>query len=406
MWRLKAVVNPSKFASTKHFDVYVFKLGSKYASLQQERNDLQHAQKKLQRERDDLQSQLERQRELFNENQVKLQRLEGQRELFNANHDELERERNDLQGQLLRERGMRNVALFASAGASAVAAFISFVCSRRSPAPPALPAPTSPPVPPEQERIVAPQEPSQRRGAKASSLRWGAYAAASKAGRRNFFEIGWEPKRTTTEAIREFDVFEDHQISELFRWAEKKFERLKCTKNHAAILRSYTAESGLYAELTLTCRTDGEESESKLKSYGDYIDLLDEAAGNLQSHLGRCYRGINKRVIADSYAVGSWVTWQGPSSASQDPMVPLDFVDRVGNKLTGTYFVIDSTSGKKLHEFSQFPNEMEVFFRTNSFFKVCHRLEAELDKRERVPELALYDVTNLDVYVLEQERER
>lgn len=105
---------------------------------------------------------------------------------------------------------------------------------------------------------------------------------------------------------------------------------------------------------------------------------------------------------AGSYKVGVVITWQGPSSASQSQTVPLDFVTNDGVKLSGTFFIVESTSGKEIHEFSTFPGEMEVLFRTNSHFKVVAKLIEETDKHARLHKLSSYDLTNLEVYVLRQ----
>jgi hypothetical protein len=78
-------------------------------------------------------------------------------------------------------------------------------------------------------------------------------------------------------------------------------------------------------------------------------------------------------------------------------------VDRLpGRKLQGSLFVIDSISGKDIRHFSAFPNEEEVLFAPNSQFRVESRIASEADKKAALEQLAAYDMTELDVYVLKQ----
>merc|ERR1719356_1180903 len=125
-----------------------------------------------------------------------------------------------------------------------------------------------------------------------------------------------------------------------------------------------------------------------LKLFGDYLHHFEGAVKNLDTYLGPTYRGISIRVKSATYKIGDTITWQGPSSASQLATVPINFVTCDGAKLSGTFFVIESLSGKMLHTFSEFPEEMEVIFSTNSFFKVMDFYKEPDRKLQALPDLA------------------
>ena len=73
-----------------------------------------------------------------------------------------------------------------------------------------------------------------------------------------------------------------------------------------------------------------------------------------------------------------------------------------GVKLSGSIFVIKAKSAKKIEALSVYKSEKEVLFMPNSQFKVLKRLETEKEKQEELPQLAVYGMDSLHVYVLEQ----
>ena len=54
---------------------------------------------------------------------------------------------------------------------------------------------------------------------------------------------------------------------------------------------------------------------------------------------------------------------------------------------------------KDISHFSLFPDEEEVLFKFNTFFKVMSKLENVEGKEDALPDLAGYNLSNLDVYV-------
>ena len=49
-----------------------------------------------------------------------------------------------------------------------------------------------------------------------------------------------------------------------------------------------------------------------------------------------------------------------------------------------------------------FPDEEEVLLKFNTFFEVMSKLESVEEKEEALPDLAGYNLSNLDVYVLKE----
>ena len=73
-----------------------------------------------------------------------------------------------------------------------------------------------------------------------------------------------------------------------------------------------------------------------------------------------------------------------------------------GRKLQGSIFVIESMTAKDIRHFSAIPSEEEVLFPPNSQFKVVKVLTNEHDKKCLLHQLSAYDMTDLDVYQLQQ----
>ena len=100
------------------------------------------------------------------------------------------------------------------------------------------------------------------------------------------------------------------------------------------------------------------------------------------------------------YAVGANITWTQLSSASKKEQVAVKFLqNNSSNKLTGSLFKIKTKKGKDISHFSLFPDEEEVLFKFNTFFKVMSKLENVEGKEDALPDLAGYNLSNLDVYV-------
>lgn len=168
---------------------------------------------------------------------------------------------------------------------------------------------------------------------------------------------------------------------------------------HAEAIEAYTHESQLYANLNRICH---EESEKQFQVFMDYLYHLEQAASSLPNFVGSCFRGLKHRVNPSAYKEGTAITWQAPSSSSRKVTVLIDFIGNNGESLWGSFFKCHSKSGKRLDHISVFPHEEEVLFQINSHFKVLKVVQTEKEKQNELPELAQYDLKNLDVYVLEQ----
>lgn len=251
------------------------------------------------------------------------------------------------------------------------------------------------------------QTPSPHLQLKRDAQRWGANVDAPEAGQRAFFPVGYIPQIDARASIDVFNAFSTQELDKLCDWSQKKAKQLELMGMtmlvaHCLVLRAYTEQSSLYNDLTVACRSASKASAKKLALYQDYLHHFDAATSNLDACVQSVYRGIRIRVKPNSYMLGTTVTWQGPSSASRSAIVPLGFLHQDGNKLTGTMFVIRSSTGKSLDDFSAYAHEEEVIFGLNSFFQVTQVVTSDSDKKAVLPPLTQYDVQNLDVYVLQQ----
>ena len=238
--------------------------------------------------------------------------------------------------------------------------------------------------------------------------RWGDGLDAPAAGSRNFFPDSYTPQLDVPDSIRAFG----HNDSDVSRMVEKgkhiqwelEQDGTVFDAEHAAALYSYTEEepTDLYGKLNKACRTPGGQAEKKLKRYRDFLYHMGKASDNLPAFIGEAYRGLNAKLNASSYAVGSTVTWQQFSSASQKQHVVRRFTREEGNSLIGTFFVIQCKTAKGIEEFSAYPEEEEVLLKYNTFFKVTRKAESEGEKKALLSDLAAYDLSNLDVYQLKE----
>jgi len=81
----------------------------------------------------------------------------------------------------------------------------------------------------------------------------------------------------------------------------------------------------------------------------------------------------------------------------------LAFLDKLaGKKLQGSLFVITSMTGRDIRHFSEYPDEEEVLFPPNSQFRVDKVLTQVEEKDSMLSDLSAYDLSELDVYVLQQ----
>jgi hypothetical protein len=182
------------------------------------------------------------------------------------------------------------------------------------------------------------------------------------------------------------------------------------SEGHAAVLFAYTEETPLYGTLNRAMRTPStptDPTDAELRRYADYIVHLQGALSTLPTHVssaqGMVYRGIRALLRPTLYAPGMRVTWQAFASSTKQMLNTLIFVDRLpGRRLAGSIFIIESITAKDIRHYSAIPSEEEVLFPPNSQFLVQKTLQTEQEKLNMLADLAAYDMSDLDVYVLKQ----
>eukprot|EP00930_Biecheleria_cincta_P027902 TRINITY_DN194_c1_g2_i2.p1 TRINITY_DN194_c1_g2~~TRINITY_DN194_c1_g2_i2.p1 ORF type:complete len:445 (+),score=72.81 TRINITY_DN194_c1_g2_i2:89-1423(+) len=284
------------------------------------------------------------------------------------------------------------------------------------PAPKAAPAapaaPSAPKVP--AAAATAGAHPGVGKGAPDAGSRrhnrWGEGIEAPAAGARDFIKPGWTPQETEESSLANFGMTRG-EIDDLQNRAQAKHQELESLDilricfGFVLIIMSYTDENDkLYPVLNKCMRTSGAAAEKRLNRFVEYIYYLTSALASLPTYTGKVVRGISVRLDASLYAVGKTITWQGFSSSTKNAMVVVrnKFVDVSGSELSGSIFVIASRSGKEIEELSTYPEEEEVLFKENSFFKVVGKPTSQADKLRLLPELSAYGLTNLDVYEMKQ----
>jgi len=158
-----------------------------------------------------------------------------------------------------------------------------------------------------------------------------------------------------------------------------------------------------YPVLNSTMRSTGGTAEAKLKAFMTYIYFLNSALDPLHAHIGKVFRGINVLVPEAAYPLGQVITWQPFSSSTKSIFVTMQFMKGAATgRPFGTLFVIESISGKEIEDLSIYPDEAEVLFKMNSFFRVEAILTAAGEKAAALPELSKYDLRDLAVIRLQQ----
>jgi len=238
--------------------------------------------------------------------------------------------------------------------------------------------------------------------------RWGDGIDVASAGSRNFFPDGWVPEKAELDSIKPFG-HEDADIVALEKKAEQIEEKLKLlklntSKAYSAVIVAYTEEkaTNLYGKFNWACRSVGPQAEVELKMYRDYHYHFKNAINTLPNFAGTTYRGAPIYVSSSTYAPGMIITWQQNSSTARSTRVTVTFLNKQGKVLIGTIFVIKVKAGKDIQIFSAFPEEEEVLLPANSFFKVLQKLENAEDKAAMLEGLSGWDLSQLDVFVLQQ----
>jgi len=117
-------------------------------------------------------------------------------------------------------------------------------------------------------------------------------------------------------------------------------------------------ESSLYFKLNKALR---QEKRDEITMYFPYMEKLLSGWGKLPS-IGEnkiVYRIVDRDLSAD-YKVGNSIDWWSFSSCSKDFNQCLQFANPVSPDSKITKFIIQTSHGKSIEEFSRYPIEEEV----------------------------------------------
>lgn len=245
-------------------------------------------------------------------------------------------------------------------------------------------------------------------GSRRNQNRWGDGLASPASGARSFFPDGYVPQKVVQQSILSFgaSAAEVDGIMQRGRELETHLRAKGCSMipQYISVIFAYTEESEaeIYLKLNRACRTLGEVAEQNLALYRDYLFHFNKAVTTVQNFAGLVYRAIDTKIDPVMYRAGSVVTWQQFSSTSRTQALLPQFLHSQGAVLSGTVFVITCSTGKDIRDFSAYPHEEEVLLTCNFCTRVLNRVEADHEKRTLLGSLAPYEISGVDVYVLEE----
>ena len=162
----------------------------------------------------------------------------------------------------------------------------------------------------------------------------------------------------------------------------------------------YSAESPVYWASNRATRRWGED-KTAFHKWRAYAYLLDCELRELPRFEGIVYRAVPYRPPLSLYSKGHVVTWNQPSSTSEDPRVARQFLKSTGRgRPTGTIFVIHSVTGRPIEEHSLHKEEKEVLFPAGTQFQVVNQADVGL---KRLLESAMRcSLSQVDVYEMRE----
>ena len=138
----------------------------------------------------------------------------------------------------------------------------------------------------------------------------------------------------------------------------------------------YSSESPIYRASNRAMR-QWQTDSTAFQKWRTFAYLLHRELQLLPRFEGSVYRAVPRRVPVALYRTGNVVTWNQPSSTSEDPRVARHFLKvKRGGRPWGTVFIIKSTTGRSIQEYSLHPEEMEVLFPTGTQFQVVNHADA------------------------------
>ena len=165
-------------------------------------------------------------------------------------------------------------------------------------------------------------------------------------------------------------------------------------------ITAYSAESPVYRASNRAVR-QWRQDKTAFQKWRRFAHLLDCELRLLPRFVGSVYRAVPRRVPIAVYSAGHVVTWNQPSSASEDPRVARHFLKTGGGgRPQGAIFIIQSATGRPIAEYSLHKEEKEVLFPTGTQFQVVSCADAGLKKLlEAAMRCSLADV---DVYEMRE----
>ena len=141
-------------------------------------------------------------------------------------------------------------------------------------------------------------------------------------------------------------------------------------KSKAPACTVYSMETPVYLASNKAMR-EWDSAPVDFLDWRKFAFLLDSELRRLDRFKGNAYRAVDFRVPPKLYRVGNIVTWNQPSSASEDPRVAKGFLRRAGVGLpVGTIFIIQSITARQVSAHSVYPKEKEVLFLAGTQFQV------------------------------------
>ena len=161
----------------------------------------------------------------------------------------------------------------------------------------------------------------------------------------------------------------------------------------------YTMETPIF-RLSNKAMREWEGNPQGLDPWRPYCYLLDRQLRHLPHFRGTVYRALDCRLPQSLYQAGNVVTWNQPSSCSRSPKVIKSFLHSEGEDPLGCIFVIRCHLGHAIWEYSVYPDEEEVLFRSGSQFRVQSVTD---DGLKVLLEQAMHcSLANVDVYQMEE----
>jgi len=169
---------------------------------------------------------------------------------------------------------------------------------------------------------------------------------------------------------------------------------------HCEYLLSYTAEcvpreDSLYFGLNAALRARSREC---VKPWADYVYNLVTALRTLEeADVAHAYRGIPKSLdeLGERFVEGGVVVFSGVTSVA-DNMHPMkEFVGNSGPRTLLILNLLKGYGGKKVHDFSFFPNESELILEPNATFRV----QTILDLGNSLTQVELVQLPTTDLVV-------